>query len=194
MSLSSLLRRLLFIAFLLILGTHVFAQQGTIVGTVTDPSGAAVANASITLLDNDTGITRSITSSTEGQYVAPDLNIGHYTVRANASGFKVAEQKNVSLTVGDRLRLDFRLEVGSAQEQVTVEANAVAVQTDTGEVSNLMTGTQVTQLATNGRSVFTNFRWLQERPACRVTSSILCRSAEIILSASTVSGLAITCR
>ena len=151
------LRRLLLIAFLMILGTPVFAQDGTIVGTVTDSSGAAVANASITLVDIDTGITRSLTTSSEGQYVAPDLHVGHYTVRANASGFKVAEQKNVSLAVGDRLRLDFRLEVGSAQEQVTVEANAVAVQTDTGEVSNLMTGTQVNQLATNGRSVFTLF-------------------------------------
>ncbi len=58
------------------------------------------------------------------------------------------------LAVGDRTRVDFKLQVGSAQEEVTVEANAVAVQTDTGEVSNVITGQQITQLATNGRSLY----------------------------------------
>jgi hypothetical protein len=157
MNSRSFKRNLLFTSFVIILGTVAFAQEATIVGTVTDPSGAAVPNASITLTNAETGASRTLNSSSDGQYVAPDLHIGHYTARATASGFKVAEQKNITLTVGDRLRLDFKLQVGSAQEQVTVEANAVAVQTDTGEVSNLITGTQVTQLATNGRSLFTLF-------------------------------------
>jgi len=149
--------RVLLPTTLFLLGTHIFAQEGTIVGTVTDPSSAAVPNSTITLVNNETGISRTITTSGDGQYVAPDLHIGHYSVRATASGFKLAEQTNVTLAVGDRLRVDFKLQVGSAQEQVTVESNAVAVQTDSGEVSNLMTGTQVTQLATNGRSIFTLF-------------------------------------
>lgn len=143
--------------FLLLFTVQGFAQEATIVGTVTDPTGAAVPNASITLTDNDTGVTRTLPTSNDGQYVAPDLPIGHYTVRATASGFKVAEQKNMTLAVGDRLRVDFKLQVGSAQEQVTVEANAVAVQTDTGEQSNVITGQQVTQLATNGRSLYELF-------------------------------------
>jgi hypothetical protein len=147
----------LLVAVIVMFSARGLAQEATIVGTVTDPSGAAVPNASVTLVNNDTGISRTINTSSDGQYVAPDLNIGHYTVRATASGFKVAEQKGVNLTVSDRLRLDFKLQVGSAQEQVTVEANAVAVQTDSGEVSDLITGTQVTQLATNGRSLFTLF-------------------------------------
>ena len=157
MNSRSFQRSLLFSAFFIILGTLAFAQEATIVGTVTDPSGAAVPNASITLTNAETGASRTINSSSDGQYAAPDLRIGHYTARATAAGFKVAEQKSITLTVGDRLRLDFKLQVGSAQEQVTVEANAVAVQTDSGEVSNLITGTQVTQLATNGRSIFTLF-------------------------------------
>jgi Carboxypeptidase regulatory-like domain len=157
MNSRSFQRSLLFSAFFVILGTLAFAQEATIVGTVTDPSGAAVPNASITLTNTETGASRTLNSSSDGQFVAPDLHIGHYTARATASGFKVAEQKNITLTVGDRLRLDIKLQVGSAQEQVTVEANAVAVQTDSGEVSNLITGTQVTQLATNGRSIFTLF-------------------------------------
>lgn len=133
------------------------AQEATIVGTVTDPSGAAVPNASITITNNDTGVARTLPSNGDGQYVAPDLHIGHYTVRASASGFKIAEQKGITLNVGDRTRVDIKLQVGSAQEQVTVEANAVAVQTDSGEVSNVITGQQITQLATNGRSLYELF-------------------------------------
>jgi Carboxypeptidase regulatory-like domain len=143
----------LFAFLLAIFTTSAFAQEATIVGTVTDPSGAAVANAKITLTNSDTGISRVIDTGTDGQYVAPDLHIGHYNVSANASGFKVGQQSGIVLNVGDRTRVDFKLQVGSAQEQVTVEANAVAVQTDTGEVSGVVTGQQITQLATNGRSV-----------------------------------------
>jgi hypothetical protein len=134
--------------------TSAFAQEATIVGTVTDPTGAAVPNASLTVTNTDTGLTRTLATASDGQYAVPDLLIGHYTVRATASGFKVAEQKGLVLAVGDRLRVDFKLQVGSAQEQITVEAAAVKVQTDTGEVSGVVTGQQITQLATNGRSVF----------------------------------------
>src|SRR5579871_3685873 len=130
------------------------AQEATIVGTVTDPSGAAVPNVSITVTNTDTGITRTLTTSGDGQFVVPDLGIGHYSVKATASGFKVAEQSNIVLAVNDRTRVDFKLQVGSAQEQVTVEAAAIAVQSDTGEVSDLITGQQISQLATNGRSMY----------------------------------------
>jgi hypothetical protein len=143
----------LFAFLLAIFTTSAFAQEATIVGTITDPTGAAVANATVTLTNTDTGIKRTLTTGADGQYVAPDLHIGHYNVSVNASGFKVGQQSGIVLNVGDRTRVDFKLQVGSAQEQVTVEANAVAVQTDTGEVSGVVTGQQITQLATNGRSV-----------------------------------------
>ena len=144
-------------AFFVIFATHALAQEATILGTVTDPTGATVANASIVVTDTDTGVSRTTPTNSDGQYVAPDLIIGHYTVHANAAGFKAAERKGITLDVGDRTRVDFKLEVGSAQETVTVEANAVTVQTDTGEVSNVITGEQVTQLATNGRSLYQLF-------------------------------------
>ncbi|HET6179155.1 MAG TPA: TonB-dependent receptor, partial [Candidatus Sulfotelmatobacter sp.] len=147
----------LFLCILAALATPALAQEATVVGTVTDPSGAAVPNASVTITNNDTGVQRTLTTNDDGQYVAPDLHIGSYSIRVNASGFKVAEQHGVTLNVGDRSRLDFKLQVGSAQEQVTVEANAIAVQTDSGEVSNVITGEQVTQLATNGRSLYQLF-------------------------------------
>ena len=152
-------RSLKFLAVLLVfLGiavTRGAAQEGTIVGTVTDPSGAAVPNASITLTNTDTGQQKTINTNGEGQYVAADIRIGRYVVRAQAAGFKVGEKKDVVLQVGDRSRIDFRLEVGNAQETITVEANPVAVQTDSGEVSGVITGQQISQLSTNGRSIFT---------------------------------------
>jgi hypothetical protein len=131
------------------------AQEATIVGTVTDPSNAAVPNVAIKITNTDTNQVRNITTNQAGEYVAPDLHIGHYVIRAEASGFKMAEQTDIALAVGDRRRVDFKLELGSTQQSITVEATPVAVQSDTGEVSAVITGLQVAQLATNGRSVYT---------------------------------------
>jgi hypothetical protein len=141
---------------LLIFGvsSQAFGQNATVVGTVTDPSGAAVANATITITHIETGQVYHLTSNSDGQYVAPDLPIGHYNVKVEAAGFKVAEQKGVVLQVGDRVRLDYQMAMGGASETVTVEANAVRVQTDSGEVSNVITDQQVAQLAVNGRSIY----------------------------------------
>jgi hypothetical protein len=131
-----------------------FGQSATIVGTVTDPSGAAVASATITITHVETSQAYRLTTNSDGQYVAPDLPIGHYNIKVEAAGFKVAEQKGVVLQVGDRIRLDYQMAMGGASETVTVEANAVHVQTDSGEVSNVITDQQVAQLAVNGRSIY----------------------------------------
>lgn len=144
---------ILALAFLVTLSSHAFAQEATILGTITDASGAVVPNATITITNNDTGVVRTLPSNSDGQFVAPNLHIGTYGVRASAAGFKVGESKGVVLDVGGRTRVDFKLEVGNVQETVTVEAAAVAVQTDSSEVSNVVTGQQITQLATNGRSL-----------------------------------------
>ncbi|PYQ39041.1 MAG: hypothetical protein DMG99_17145, partial [Acidobacteria bacterium] len=142
-------------ALVLLFAAQAVAQsEATIVGTVTDPSGAAVANASITITNLDTGLSRTMNTTGDGQYVVPDLRIGRYTVRAAAAGFKTTEQQNITLQVGDRARVDLKLAVGSAQEQVTVEAAAIAVQADSGEISSVISGQQLTQLSTNGRSMY----------------------------------------
>jgi hypothetical protein len=132
-----------------------FAQEATIVGTVTDPSDALVPGAKITLTNVETGLSQSITTNQDGQYVVSNLRIGHYDITADSKGFKVAERKGIVLNVGDRTRVDFHLQMSGAAETVTVESDAVRVQTDTGEVSEVITGKQVTQLATNGRSLYT---------------------------------------
>src|ERR1700732_2080694 len=144
------------VLFVLVLGvaTQAFGQTATIVGTVTDPSGGAVAGANVSVTHVETGQVYQLTSNGEGQYVAAELPIGHYNVKVEAPGFKAAEQKGVVLNVADRTRLDFQMYVGGASETITVEANAVRVQTESGEVSNVITDQQLAQLAVNGRSIY----------------------------------------
>src|SRR5205807_8692708 len=74
--------------FLIIFAAQALAQDATIVGTVTDPSGAAVSTASITITNTDTGVSRTAPTSSDGQYVAPDLRAGHYVMRATAVGVR----------------------------------------------------------------------------------------------------------
>jgi hypothetical protein len=149
------LRRLTALSALIFgLSLAAFGQEATIVGTVTDPSGSVVPKVNITVTNTETGQVRAITTGESGQYVVPDLHIGTYSVKAEVSGFKVAERKNVVLNVGDRARLDFQMTMGTAQETVTVEAEAIRVQSDSGEVSSVITGQQINQLATNGRSMY----------------------------------------
>src|SRR5712672_1695338 len=150
----SLSRALLLCLLVLGISSQAFGQNATVVGTITDPSGAAVANATITITRTETAQVFHLVSNGDGQYVAPDLPIGHYNIKVEATGFKTAEQKGVVLQVGDRTRLDFQLPVGGASETITVEANEVRVQTDTGEVSNVITDQQMSQLAVNGRSIY----------------------------------------
>src|SRR6266853_1399118 len=150
----SLSRALLLSLLVFGISSQAFGQNATVVGTITDPSGAAVANAIITITHVETGQAYHLTSNGDGQYVAPDLPIGHYNIKVEATGFKTAEQKGVVLQVGDRTRLDFQMPVGGASETVTVEANEVRVQTESGEVSNVITDQQLAQLAVNGRSIY----------------------------------------
>jgi len=142
------------VAIILGISFQAFGQEATIVGTVTDPSGSVIANAKITARNSETSLVRSITTNEAGQYVLPDIHIGHYDVKAEATGFKAAEQKGIVLQVGDRARVDFQMQVGASSETITVEATPIRVQTDTGEVSNLITDQQLSQISTNGRSIY----------------------------------------
>jgi hypothetical protein len=144
----------LFVLFLAVFAVPAFAQEATLVGTVTDPSGAAVANAKVTVTNLDTNLSKDFTTNDAGQYTAVDIHIGPYNVRVETNGFKTAEKKGLVLQVGDRARADFQLTVGGSSETVTVEANTIAVQSDSGEVSNVITGEQIANLSINGRGIY----------------------------------------
>jgi hypothetical protein len=128
-------------------------ENAEITGTVTDPSGAAVANATVNITHLSTGIMRTTQSSSTGLFDFPGLRIGTYDLKATATGFKTFTKASLVLNTAQTLRADVRLEIGSESQTVTVEANALALQTETNEVSSLITGDQVTQLATNGRNM-----------------------------------------
>ncbi len=144
----------LFSILVLALALPTLAQEATIVGTVTDPSGAFVPGVKIMVINSDTGQARNISSNEAGQYVVSGLIPGKYTVSAESSGFKKFEQKDVALNVGDRLRVDVALQVGAASESVNVEATIIGVQSDSGEVSGVVNGTQVLDLSMNGRNLY----------------------------------------
>lgn len=130
------------------------AQEATIVGTVTDPAGSVVPNVTVTVTNVGTGNARVFTTNDAGQYVAPSLVIGTYNVKAEAAGFKVEESKGLVLSVNDRTRVDFQMKVGTKSEVISVEASAITVQADSGETSSLVNGRQITELATNGRTIY----------------------------------------
>ena len=75
-------------AFFVIFSAQALAQEATIVGTVTDPSGAAVPNAKVTLTNVETSVSKNFTTNSSGQYTAVDIHIGHYDIKIEASGFK----------------------------------------------------------------------------------------------------------
>ncbi len=142
------------ILVLALLSTVAYGQgTATIVGTVTDQTGAVVPNAQLTITDIENGFVRSTASNSTGNYSAPELPNGHYQIQVVAPGFKNYDQKNITLNVGDTIRIDARLEVGTVGQSVTVEANALQVQADTSDVSQTITSTQIENLATNGRNV-----------------------------------------
>ncbi len=127
-------------------------EQGSIVGTITDSSGAIVPGAKITVTQEETGISRELTSNAVGGFVAPALRIGTYTVAVEFSGFQGYEQTGIILNVRDIIRVDIQMTIGAATETITVTADVARLQTETGEVSELISGQQVTDLAINGRS------------------------------------------
>src|SRR5579872_1012541 len=132
--------------FLLLAFTFVAsAQEATIVGSVTDQSGLAVPNVTITILNAGNGQNLVLTSNEVGQFIAPALLIGTYSIKAEAKGFKTWSQSSLTLRQGDRTRLDIQLQIGQTSEQVTVESGILQVQSVSSEVSDVVTGTQVRQ-------------------------------------------------
>src|SRR5215472_10708791 len=119
------------ISALVSMAASLFAQEyrATLVGNVTDQSGAAVSGAAITVTNMQTGVAVSTRASQEGGFVAPFLVPGNYEVTVQAPGFKVFARSPIELRVNDRTRVDVRLELGQASDKVTVIAEAPLIET-----------------------------------------------------------------
>ena len=138
----------------LVLSSCLAAQEATIVGTVTDQTGSLVPKVAIAITNTQTGAVRPSETNNLGQYVASGLPIGIYDLKAQSSGFELGISRGVVVNVNGRVRVDFQLKIGTAKESALVESIPVAVQADSGEQSSLVSGTQISELSTNGRSIY----------------------------------------
>jgi Carboxypeptidase regulatory-like domain len=128
-------------------------ENATITGTVSDPTGAVVPNSAITLTNVATGQQRQSVSNANGIYAFTNVGVGRFNLDATAPGFQKFSTTDISVNTAQTLKEDVTLTVGNAAQTVTVQADALQVQSETSELSTLITGQQVTQLATNGRNV-----------------------------------------
>jgi hypothetical protein len=150
-----------FILLCLVLATPTHGQNttGSIVGEVTDSSGASVPNARVTILRVETGESRPVTTNGNGAFTAQLLNPGTYTVTVTADGFKHAIRNGIVLQVDRVARADFALEVGGESQTVTVNSQSLTLDTDSTQVGQTIVENQVTQLPMNGRN-FTDLLFL----------------------------------
>ncbi len=147
-------QRLSWVALILLFASPAFAQRFTasIRGNVTDPTGAVVTGAKVTLANEETGMTRVVTTNAAGNYSYADLPVGSYRVEVELAGFKTAVRSKIVISVADVREVDVKLETGALTETVSVEANPNAVKTVGAEIAGLVSGEQVRELPLNGRN------------------------------------------
>ncbi|HJQ31555.1 MAG TPA: TonB-dependent receptor [Pyrinomonadaceae bacterium] len=139
---------------LLVFALTAFAQTsaGRLVGTVTDPGGAVIPNATVTAKDNQTGRERTVQASSEGAYEMAQLEAGTYTVTITAQGFKTFSATQLKIDVGRDYTLNATLEAGNVNETVTVTAGADIVNATGADLSTTISPRQVKELPINGRN------------------------------------------
>ncbi|PWT97374.1 MAG: hypothetical protein C5B51_31425 [Terriglobia bacterium] len=125
---------------------------GSITGTVTDSTGAAIAEGAIQVRNVGTGITQAVSTDGQGRYRVPDLVIGEYEVQSAKPGFQTVVHKGITLTVGSQPVVDFTLPVGQAQQTVTVQGDVSVVETQSTAVGALVESAQMRDLPLNGRN------------------------------------------
>jgi len=146
-------RVILLFAILLSAFLPLRAQQNSeITGMVTDPSGNVIVGAKVTITEGSTGYTRTATTDNTGLFTFPGLNVGTYSLQVTATGFQNYTSNGIVLNVSRTLRQDVHMTVGAAAESVTVQADALTVQTDSNVVSSLISSDQIAHIATENRN------------------------------------------
>jgi hypothetical protein len=146
---------LLVLALLLVAAIPVWAQTvtGSIAGTVTDPSGAVVPGAKITITDVDKkAVVRTMTTGGAGEFSAPGLPIGKYSVTVEAANFQKYIQTGIALSVNDKLTVSPVMKIGSTGETVNVEAGGQQVNLQSATATGVVTGTQIRELSLQNRN------------------------------------------
>lgn len=138
------------IFFALLLRAQV--ENGTVVGTVRDTTGATIPNASVAVVNADTNISTKVMTNDAGEYVAAELKPGSYSVTIQAQGFKQFVKTGITLTVNQIARVDTVLELGSGTQRVDVTAAAPQLETQTSSIGQVIEGQEVHTLPLNGRN------------------------------------------
>src|SRR5438477_11403082 len=144
--------------FALALGAIVFAQTGAtgaVVGTVTDPQGAVVPSADVSITDRSTNATTKTTTNSAGHYVFANVSPGVYDIKITKSGFQTALVREQKVDIGKSLTEDVKLPVGSVTQEITVETTGTELQTLNSTVGNTVTGVALESLPSLGRDVST---------------------------------------
>ena len=123
----------------------------TLSGVITDTTGAAIPGAQVSIKNLATGVTRPVTSNSDGFYAAPNLLPGNYQVQVTATGFTTLVQRGVNLTVGAQVALNLRLQIGKATQTVVVTAVPASIQSSSSTISATVDSTTVRELPLNGR-------------------------------------------
>src|SRR6266702_2914510 len=126
-------------------------SYGRILGSVTDQSGGVIAGAMVTVTDVDRGVSRNLTTDDAGEYNAPNLVPGKYTVRAESKGFRTVERQNVILEVGKEPRVDLSLQPGEQTQTLTVTEAIPLVETTNATLGGTLSNTDIVDLPLNGR-------------------------------------------
>ena len=148
------MRARIILVFVLLAAVSLTAQtfRGTILGTVTDPSGAVVAGAKVTVKNAGTGLERTTETSADGSYALPELPIGTYTVTISLTGFQTAVTTGVAVDVSGERRVDGALKTGEVSTKVEVSADQLPlVETTTNSLGGVLTAQTVEDLPVNGR-------------------------------------------
>lgn len=138
---------------MLLSGVSAYAQTlyGSLVGTVTDASGAAVPNVTVTVTNKETNLVRAVTTNDSGQYNVTTVQPGTYSVKVVGNGFRPAQEDNVAVSANSQARVNIALQVGSVNESVLVSAQAQVLQTDRAEVRNEITTKTLTDVPVPGQ-------------------------------------------
>jgi hypothetical protein len=148
-----ILRYLVAVLFPILTGVAAAQQSSAINGAVTDPSGAAIQNASVTLANVAQGTSIAVTTNSAGEYSLSGLEAGTYNLQITAPGFEKFEATGIIVRVSRKERVDAQLAVGSATTEVKVSGSDLGVvQTESPEISFTITGKQITQIVLNGRN------------------------------------------
>ncbi len=138
--------------FIGLTGANAQTFKATVVGQVVDSAGASVPNATVTITQPATNQTQTVTSDGDGNFTISQLDPGSYTLRVEASNFKILEQTNLVLETNQSARLSLILAAGNISETVTVEAEAPVINTETSGKGEVITPRQVQELPLNGRN------------------------------------------